>query len=91
MTSKTKGFFCHFDVKENNVTCTTTVRPEINGKIIINGKSFDFKELGFSSLKVSDYHHGEHSKNGCILSINKNLTSTEMHYSEISPYILSNL
>ena len=34
---------------------------------------FDFRDLGLSSLNVSDFHNGEHSKHGCIISMNRKI------------------
>ena len=87
---KTKGFFCHVDVKDN-ITCTTSVRPNKNGKITINGSSYNFTELGFSSLNVSDFHNGEHSKHGCIISVNRKIETDYMHFSKIKDFILKNV
>ncbi len=85
----TKGFFCHLDIKNNQITCTMTVRPDNNGKILLNNVKYHFEEIGFQSLNVSDFHNGEHSKYGCMISLNENLGKKEKHFTEIKKYILS--
>ncbi len=87
----TKGFFCHADSNGNRVTCTMTVRPNKEGNVLINGNNVSYKDLGFSSLKVSDFHNGEHSKFGCLISMNRKIDNSFMHFSEIKDYILNHV
>ena len=41
-TKNTKGFFCHIDVKRDMITCTTSVRPQKEGFVNLNGKRSSF-------------------------------------------------
>ena len=83
------GFFCHLDRKDNQVTCTMTVRPNEKGIISLNNNSYHFQDLGFTSLSVSDYHHGEHSKYGCMITFQEKIQKKEIHFTEIKKYIIS--
>ena len=87
----TVGFFCHIDINKDQVTCTMTVRPNKKGEITLNGKKINFEEMGFSVLNVKDFHHGEHSRVGCIISLNNKLGSKDKHFSEIKNLILSKI
>lgn len=90
-SNKTKGFFCHADVKRDLVTCTVSVRPDENGNVLLDGREINFSTIGFSSLQVNDYHHGEHSKFGCLISIKDSPNLEKMHFSEIKNFILSKI
>ena len=85
----TQGFFCHLDIKDDQITCTMTVRPDQNGSVKLNDKKYNFEEMGFKALNVNDFHHGEHSKYGCMISFNEKLGKKEKHFTEIKNYILS--
>ena len=59
------------------------------GKILLNNVKYHFEEIGFQSLNVNDFHNGEHSKYGCMISLNENLGKKEKHFTEIKKYIMS--
>ena len=42
-----------------------------------NNVKYHFEEIGFQSLNVNDFHNGEHSKYGCMISLNENLGKKE--------------
>ena len=67
-----------------------TVRPDNNGKVKLNNKKYKFEEMGFKGLKVNDFHHGEHSKYGCLISFNeKKFSKKGKTFSQIKKLILS--
>ena len=87
--NNTQGFFCHLDIRDDQITCTMTVRPDNYGLIKLNNKKYKFEEMGFKGLKVNDFHHGEHSKYGCLISFNEKFSKKEKHFSQIKRLILS--
>ena len=66
-----------------------TVRPDEKGKISLDNKAYHFEDLGFTSLSVNDYHHGEHSKFGCMITFQEKTQKKEIHFTEIKKYIIS--
>ena len=76
-SKNTKGFFCHLDLMDNKVTCTMSVRPNNDGFIVLNNKKVHFEDLGYTSLNVNDFHHGEHSKYGCLISFDRRINKKE--------------
>ena len=90
-SQNTKGFFCHLDLMDDKVTCTMSVRPNNKGHIILNNKEVNFEDLGYTALNVNDFHHGEHSKYGCIIAFKEKLFRKEKHFTEIKKFILSKI
>ncbi len=90
-TKNTKGFFCHLDINENKITCTMTVRPDKDNNIILNGEKIHFEQIGFNSLNVNDFHHGEHSKYGCMITFKDKTNNEDKHFTEIKKFILSKI
>ena len=90
-SQNTKGFFCHLDINDNQITCTMTVRPDKDNNIILNGEKINFEKIGFKSLNVNDFHHGEHSKYGCMITFKDKINSEEKHFTEIKKFILSKI
>lgn len=88
-SKNTKGFFIHVDQKDDKLTCTMTVRPDENGIIFLNNKKHHFEDIGFISLDVNDFHHGEHSKFGCMISFKDKVNKKEKHFTEIKKFIIS--
>ena len=90
-SNNTHGFFAHIDEMENHVTLTTTVRPDREGNIIINGQKIDYRELGFTEVAVKDFHSGEHSKFGVIMGDKIKFDKKPLHFKDVSRHLLSSL
>ncbi len=90
-SKNTQGFFYHLDKKDKQITCTMTVRPDSNGYILLNNTSYHFEDIGFTSLNVNDFHHGEHSKYGCMITLDDKIDKEEIHFTEIKKYIISKI
>ena len=90
-SKNTKGFFCHLDINENQVTCTMTVRPGKDNNIILNGEQIHFEKIGFKSLNVNDFHHGEHSKYGCMITFKEKINNEDKHFTDIKKFIFSKI
>ena len=88
---KNKGLFLHTDIQGNKITCTTTVRPDDEGYVYLNNKKIHYQSLGFTKFKVSDFHHGEHSRFGCLIPLTNKLNYNKIHFSKVSNLITSQI
>ncbi len=89
--TKTDGFFMHIDQRDEVITCTTSIRPNKEGFIKMNNKKIHFEKLGFGEFKVKDFHNGEHSKFGCLISSKNKPKKSKFHFSEVSNLIKKNI
>ncbi len=87
VSESNKGLFLHIDKNGKKVTCTTTVRPDKDGFIHLNKRKVHFEELGFTKFKVADFHHGEHTRFGCLIPIKNKLSEKKIHFSKIVKFI----